>query len=205
MSKNEYNEFYLECISDTLNYALKEYPRITVIRVDLHFPPIIDNGDMPTCFPYLEGSPISRFTDSLKAKLKHDQHRKKLQGKRTFENNMRYMWVKEISTATLPHYHVFLVFNKDAYYHLGDYNLFEPSLRTMITTAWYNALQLEFDPSFDTGTLVHYPENCRYCLNKLSSSFSDDHQLVMKRLSYLAKEYSKQYSPVRRSLGRSQY
>lgn len=85
MSKNEYNDFYLECIAGTLNYALKEYPRITVIRVDLHFPSIIDNGDMPTCFPYLEGSPISRFTDSLKAKLKHDQHRKKLQGKRTLK------------------------------------------------------------------------------------------------------------------------
>ncbi|MEY0289671.1 inovirus-type Gp2 protein [Providencia rettgeri] len=75
----------------------------------------------------------------------------------------------------------------------------------MITKAWYNALQLELDPIIDTGALVHYPENCRYCLNKLSASFSEDYQLVMKRLSYLAKEYSKQYSPVRRSLGRSQY
>nr|WP_272572555.1 inovirus Gp2 family protein [Providencia sp. PROV258] len=148
---------------------------------------------------------MSRFTDSLKAKLKHDQHRKKLQGKRTFENNMRYMWVKEIATAIQPHYHVFLVFNKDAYYHLGDYNLSEPSLRTMITTAWYNALQLELAPIIDTGVLVHYPENCRYCLKREALSFTNDYNVVIERLNYLAKDYSKHYSSDYRTIGHSQY
>ncbi|WP_433587624.1 YagK/YfjJ domain-containing protein [Providencia alcalifaciens] len=49
------------------------------------------------------------------------------------------MWVKEQSSSDLPHYHCVLIFNKDAHHHLGGYNLDEPSLRMMITTARYSS------------------------------------------------------------------
>ncbi|MDD9340671.1 MAG: inovirus Gp2 family protein [Providencia heimbachae] len=205
MSTKEYNSYYQDYITETLDCALKAYPRITVIRVDLHFPVMDEYGDMPTCFPNTEGSPISRFIDSLNAKLKHDQHRKTRQGKRIYPNRLRYLWVRELVTAAHPHYHCVLIFNKDAYYHLGDHDLSERSLRTMITSAWYSALQLELDPITDTGPLVHYPENCRYCLNREALSFTDDYNVVMGRLNYLAKEYSKHYSADHHSIGHSQY
>ena len=204
-TKYEYNPYYQISIAETLDCALKAYPRITVIRVDLHFPSIDEYGDMPTCFPNTEGSPISRFMDSLNAKLKHDSNRKERQGKRVYPNRLRYLWVKEQVNSELPHYHCVFIFNKDAYYHLGDYNLSEPTLRTMISSAWYSALQLELDPIIDTGPLVHYPENCRYCLNQNSLTFELDRAMLMERLSYLAKEHSKHYDASSRSIGYSQY
>ncbi|HEM7146349.1 TPA: inovirus Gp2 family protein [Providencia stuartii] len=205
MSKKEYNPGYQGAIVETLDCALQAYPRITVIRVDLHFPMMDEYGDMPNCFPNTEGSPITRFMNSLNAKLKHDQHRKIGQRIRVYPNRLRYIWVKELVDGYLPHYHCALIFNKDAYYHLGDYDLNIPSLRTMITTAWYSALQLELDPIIDTGPLVHYPENYRYCLNREALSFSDDYNTVIERLNYLAKEYSKHYSSNYRTIGYSQY
>ncbi|WIE10266.1 YagK/YfjJ domain-containing protein [Providencia rettgeri] len=30
--------------------------------------------------------------------------------------------------------------------------------------------------------MVHYPENCRYCLNREALSFSDDYNTVIERL-----------------------
>lgn len=204
MSKKEYNPGYQGAIAETLDCALQAYPRITVIRVDLHFPMMDEYGDMPNCFPNTEGSPITRFMNSLNAKLKHDQHRKIGQGIRVYPNRLRYVWVKEQSSSELPHYHCVLIFNKDAYYHLGDYNLDEPSLRTMITTAWYSALQLQLDPISDpTGALVHYPNNGKYCLNQNSLTFEADRAMLMNRLSYLAKEHSKHYNANSRSIGYS--
>lgn len=205
MSTKEYNPNYQGSIAETLDCTLKAYPRITVIRVDLHFPNMDEYGDMPNCFPNAEGSPITRFMNSLNAKLKHDQHRKTRLGKRVYPNRLRYLWVRELVGGALPHYHCALFLNKDAYYHLGDYNLSEPSLRTMITTAWYSALQLELDPIIDKGPLVHYPENCRYCLNREALSFTEDYNAVMERLNYLAKDYSKHYSSDYRTIGHSQY
>ncbi|MGJ3348244.1 inovirus Gp2 family protein [Morganella sp. Je.2.23] len=206
MSKNnrEYNYSYQTRIRETLNYALEEYSRIVAIRVDLHFPATPDYGDMPTCFTNTTKA-ISRFLASLKAKLEHDEAKKRSQGKRVYANQLRYIWVRELADADNAHYHLLLIFNKDAYYHLGDYNLVEPCLRTMITTAWYSALQLELDPVIDTGTLVHYPKNARYCINKHAYTFKADYDSLIARADYLAKEYSKQYSSRYRSFGSSQY
>ncbi|MCV6005621.1 inovirus Gp2 family protein [Escherichia coli] len=50
---------------------------MTAIRGDLHYPPVIDNGDIITCFPNLIPGEISRFRNSLNAKINADQHRKK--------------------------------------------------------------------------------------------------------------------------------
>ncbi len=82
-------------------------------------------------------------------------------------------------------------------------NLDEPSLRTMITKAWYSALQLELDPITDTGALVEYPIHGKYCLDQNSSTFKADYTVLMQRLNYLAKDYSKHYNASSRSIGYS--
>lgn len=198
-----YNPDYIRIIEKTLTRSLTDYTRIMALRVDLRFPVIDNHGDMPTCFINLD-KVMSRFIDSLNAKLKHYQYSKRRKGQRTYLNRLRYVWVKEQSCSELPHYHCVLIFNKDTYYHLGDYNLDEPSLRTMITSAWYSALQLQLDPISDpTGALVHYPNNGKYCLNQNSLTFEADRAMLMNRLSYLAKEHSKHYNANSRSIGYS--
>ncbi|MEY0014477.1 inovirus Gp2 family protein [Providencia rettgeri] len=198
-----YNPDYIRIIEKTLTHSLTDYTRIMALRVDLRFPVIDNHGDMPTCFINLD-KVMSRFIDSLNAKLKHYQYSKRRKGQRTYLNRLRYVWVKEQSSSELPHYHCVLIFNKDAHYHLGDYNLDEPSLRTMITSAWYSALQLQLDPISDpTGALVHYPSNGKYCLSQNSLTFEADRAMLMNRLSYLAKEHSKHYNANSRSIGYS--
>lgn len=205
MSTNEqytYNTDYLARIERTLNHSLTDYTRIMALRVDLRFPKTDENDDMPTHFINLD-KVMSRFIDSLNVRLKYNQLNSKRLNKRVYLNRLRYVWVKERVSSEYPHYHCVLIFNKDAYYHLGDYNLDEPSLRTMITKAWYSALQLELGPITDTGALVEYPVHGKYCLDQNSSTFEADYMVLMQRLNYLAKDCSKHYSASSRSIGYS--
>ena len=59
-------------IKKLLCYLTNRYPRLTAVRVDLHYPKIVDNGDNICCFPNLEPGVISRMRDSLRAKLEAD-------------------------------------------------------------------------------------------------------------------------------------
>lgn len=172
------------------------------LRVDLRFPKTDENDDMPTHFINLD-KVMSRFIDSLNVRLKYNQLNTKRLNKRVYPSRLRYVWVKEQVSSEYPHYHCVLIFNKDAYYHLGDYNLDESSLPTMIAKAWYSALQSDLDPITDTGALVEYPVHGKYCLDQNSSKFEADYAVLMQRLNYLAKDYSKHYSANSRSIGYS--
>ncbi|WP_252496589.1 inovirus-type Gp2 protein, partial [Escherichia coli] len=68
--------------------------------------------------------------------------------------------------------HVCLFFNKDAYYHLGDYERSD-TLRGLITGAWYSALGLELE---DHQGLVHFPVNGRYILDINDPDFPEQYQ-----------------------------
>lgn len=98
---------------------------------------------------------------------------------------------KENVTFTL------VFFNKDAYYHLGDYEA-ERNLRMMIVRAWYSALGLELD---DYPGLVHYPENCRYILDVNDFNFEGEYNKLLNRFDYLAKLDTKAYGDGDRSFG----
>ncbi|CAM7706265.1 Inovirus Gp2 family protein [Escherichia coli] len=73
--------------------------------------------------------------------------------------------------------------NKDAYYHLGDYERSD-TLRGLITGAWYSALGLELE---DHQGLVHFPTNGRYILDINDPDFPEQHQHLLARLDYLTK------------------
>lgn len=176
------------------------YPRLTAVRVDLHYPKIVDNGDNICCFPNLEPGVISRMRESLKAKLEADRIRKKREGKRIYRCPLFIMWAKEYSESGKCHYHICLLFNKDAYYHLGDYER-EDNLRGMITGAWYSALALQRD---DCPDLVTFPDNCRYVLDNEDTGFEDHYQALLTRLDYLTKVESKVFGEGDRNFGCSQ-
>ena len=167
------------------------YPRLTAVRVDIHYPKIVDNGDNICCFPNLEPGVISRMRESLKAKL---------EAKRIYRCPLFIMWAKEYSESGKCHYHICLLFNKDAYYHLGDYER-EDNLRGMITGAWYSALALQRD---DCPDLVTFPDNCRYLLDNESPEFEEQYQALLTRLDYLTKVESKVFGEGDRNFGCSQ-
>ncbi|OUK51173.1 hypothetical protein BZL33_15600 [Escherichia coli] len=134
-------------------------------------------------FPNLSPGEISRFRNSLNAKINADQHRKKQQGKRTYATSVCIIWAKEYTQSFKCHYHVCLFFNKDAYYHLGDYERSD-TLRGLITGAWYSALGLELE---DHQGLVHFPVNGRYILDINDPDFPEQYQRLLARLDYLTK------------------
>jgi len=138
--------------------------------------------------------------ESLKAKLEADRIRKKREGKRIYRCPLFIMWAKEYSESGKCHYHICLLFNKDAYYHLGDYER-EDNLRGMITGAWYSALALQRD---DCPDLVTFPDNCRYVLDNEDTGFQDHYQALLTRLDYLTKVESKVFGEGDRNFGCSQ-
>ncbi|MGM3185255.1 inovirus Gp2 family protein [Dickeya oryzae] len=193
---------YKERIIDVINKAVKEHNRTLAVRVDLHDPAILDNGDTISCIANTDSGAISRFTNSLKAKLIANEQRKYREGKRVHPNTLRYAWVREFTQNGKRHYHVFLFLNKDAYYHLGDFNLDEDTLRTMITSAWCSALNLTPE---EGQHLVQYPLNGKYTLNRddiLNGIYPSD---LLNRIDYLTKVKSKNFDDGYRSFGCSNF
>lgn len=191
---------YKERIIDVINKAVKEHNRTLAIRVDLHDPAILDNGDTISCIANTDSGAISRFTSSLKAKLAADEQRKRKDDKRVHPNTLRYAWVREFTQNGKRHFHIFIFLNKDAYYHLGDFNLDEDMLRTMITSAWCSALNLTPE---EGQHLVQYPPNGKYTLNRddiLNDIYPID---LLNRIDYLTKVKSKIFGEGDRNFGYS--
>ncbi|MFA9202576.1 MAG: inovirus Gp2 family protein [Flavobacteriales bacterium] len=188
---------YLTRIQQTLDRALAEYKRLSVMRFDLRFPQNL---------PCRDDQAISRFVEALKAKIRADQHRKGTQGKRVYPCNLRYVWVKEQAGSEACHYHVAIVLNHDAYFTLGNYTAapctadpdmpvdhrYEPpeNMAERIISAWAGALGLSIE---HTVGQVHFPDNPVYSINRNAEAFPQQYNDVFQRLSYFAKVETKQY------------
>ncbi|QDX98810.1 inovirus Gp2 family protein [Pectobacterium carotovorum subsp. carotovorum] len=189
-----YNAIYLKRIEETLEKALHEHHRTLAVRVDLRLP------DNPAA---TDSAVISRFTDSLKARIEsYINHQRRL-GKRAHPCTLRYAWVREFNQEeTKKHYHAILLFNKDTWCSLGDYQVTNGSLAALIKKAWCSALHLDY-PLY--ATLAHFPENPCYWLERNSPHFFQQSMRLKSRTNYLAKERTKQYDDGERSFGCSQY
>lgn len=75
MSRNTHNEHYIQKINHTIRKSLLTCNRITAIRVDLRFP----SEDI---FYFSDSRVITRFFESLKAKIDADLKRKNKAWKR---------------------------------------------------------------------------------------------------------------------------
>lgn len=192
-----HNADNLNTMQEVIDYAMDDYTSITVVRVDLHYPPILE--DTVCCFPNLEPGAISRFIDSLKEILKNSERRRRRNGTRVHPNTLRSLWAKEYSQSGKCHFHVCLIFNEQAYKHLGDDKV-DTSLRMMITRAWYSALGMDVE---DYHGLVHFPESCRYILDQNSPDYIYEYGMLFIRLDYLTKLESKNYEEGERNFGGS--
>jgi hypothetical protein len=173
-------EPYLERAHDTLCWALSQHRRLFAIRVDLRFPQIY----WPLEGEVLGNEYLTRFIDSLDAKIQHRQRVAASQGCRIHEARLRYIWAREYSEeGQRPHYHILIILNGDAYNALGSFE--GPGLASRIREAWASALGMA---CIDANGLAHFPENPEY---HVSDSFSQPFQELFFRVSYFCKAWSK--------------
>ncbi|HHD7737064.1 TPA: inovirus Gp2 family protein [Providencia rettgeri] len=192
MQEYSYNKKYQNIFVDVINQAVDDFPRTLALRIDLRFP-----SDYKYSNSNLE---ITRFIESLKAKLSVDCLRKnKLWGRR-WRNRLRYIWVRETGNSNRrKHYHALLLLNKDLYHGAGKFDS-DNSLAALIQQAWYSALGLD---STMYLSLVHFPVSGVFHLNINKEDYEQKLNYLLKRMEYLAKDYTKNYDDGYRSIGRS--
>lgn len=179
---------YLESIESVLERALSEHPRTLVVRFDLHLPRIVDCPDFPV---EIDTNIITRFFSSFESKIKWEYDKKIKTGGSTHACTVRYIWAREINESLGHHYHVALLLNKDRYYGLGDYRYVGHNLAGKIFEAWASALKCS---THEVKGLVHFPNNSPcYRLNINSQDYAFQRNEAFRRLSYLAKFYTKRY------------
>ncbi|EQB3642348.1 YagK/YfjJ domain-containing protein [Raoultella ornithinolytica] len=98
-SHGKLNQYHLKKIEQTIDKALSEHPRVLAVRVDLHTPVLKPLNDMPdeANFARTDSSVISRFTDSLKAKISHYLNKREKEGKRVRKTSLRVVWAREFA------------------------------------------------------------------------------------------------------------
>lgn len=192
MNTFTYNPNYQSRIATTVDKALQSHNRVTAIRVDLRLPDNFSGIDM-------SNSIITRFIESLKAKIAADLRHKEQTWGRKCLCSMKGVWVREFGPINgKKHFHVLLLLNKDVYYSLGDFDDESGNLSAMIRQAWCSALGLPFA---GYQHLVHFPARGVMYMDKNSPEFMQQLQIVLDRANYLAKEFSKQYGDGQRSFG----
>lgn len=146
---------------------------------------------------------ISRFIESLDAKIAARYRSKLKQDTRTYPCHLRDAWVREVGEINQKsHYHMMLFVNNDTFNGLGSYKEDGTGLASLIREAWLSALQ--FSHRSEHWTLARFPDNPLYYLDANSAGFKDIYDQLTLRLSYFAKERTKDYSREERSFGCSQ-
>lgn len=198
------NQNYVTRIQDTITKALNEYPRVMVLRIDLRLPDI-ETGSYKT-----DSGLVTRFVVSLKAQIEADLLKKRNAGKRVHTCHVRHIWAREFNECGKKHYHVALLFNREAYAYPGSYTgtggEYTHNLAMMIMEAWIRALGLNTVVNHQQYyPLVEFPANGYYHLSKNHNDFTAQLSNVTDRLNYLTKDYSKDNSDNQRNFGCSQY
>lgn len=187
-----YNSQYQQVFYDVIHDAVSEFPRTLALRVDLRFPRGYQYG--------LSNKEVTRFIESLKAKLKVDCQKKNRRWRRNWVNRLRYAWVREVGERNRrKHYHVLLLLNKDFYYGAGKFDS-NNSLAALIQQAWCSALNVDRE---QYSALVNLTKNGMYYLNGNSSDYMQQVTDLLNRMDYLAKDHTKCYDDGYRSIGTS--
>ncbi|MEQ0189153.1 inovirus Gp2 family protein [Klebsiella sp. CN_Kp098] len=192
MPSNSLSADYQQAFYDVIRNATNEFPRTVALRVDLRFPRRYQYGD--------SNREVTRFIESLKAKLLVDCQRKNKRWKRNWANRLRYVWVREVGERNRrKHYHVLLLLNKDLYHGAGRYDA-DDSLAALIQQAWCSALGLN---PVQYLALANMTLNGCYYLNRNSPNYMQHVIELLDRMEYLAKEHTKCYDDGYRSIGMS--
>lgn len=184
-------EEYLSRALCVARLALLIHPRIFAFRVDLRFP--ADQFFYATQI----NKPLERFFASLRAKIYYNRHLRAELSRYAHNTTVSYVWCREIGENGIPHYHLAILLNRDAFFTLGTFEIGRANLYNILVEAWASALRL---PVEDSVGLVHIPENHAYTLTR------DDREAFSTffyRLSYLCKAETKHFGDGVHSFGTS--
>ncbi len=203
-----YIEGYLERILKVIHRAVQQHGRLFAIRFDLTFPNINCLGDINDHASLAnsyrtDSTVISRFFESLKAKINADLERKRRRGQRVHPTGMHYLWVKEQASSSNPHYHVVLLLNKDTYYSLGNFSSLSQegeSLATIIRSSWASGISADYELA---APCVHFCHNGTFHVNINGDDICFAINSLFQRVSYLAKSTTKHYNDGGRWFGSS--
>lgn len=100
-------------LCSTTESSLSEHPRTYAIRVDLRMPTVdvfLDclSRDEIVSYNRNRTNLMKRFTESMKAKIKAQERRRRRDEKRVYPCTMWYACAKERDTSTTEHYHLVL-------------------------------------------------------------------------------------------------
>jgi len=181
---------YLQRIDKTIQGALQEHASIMAVRVDLRLPFQFDWMAQPDWRPL-----FSRFIASLKAKIKARQAQAVRDGKRFHPTKLNFVWTREFGQSGRPHYHCALLFNKQTFRGLGEFNPYSGSLYGMISSAWASALGVE---EHLAEGLVSNPRGPTYRISR-GERYDD----LFFSLSYFAMLASKRFGLASHNFGSS--
>lgn len=197
---------YLERIHQTMMRAINSHSRIMAVRLDLSLP--IDGH-------FRSGDLIGPFIQSLRAQIDADMAKRKREGRTAPTCGLEYVCAREQEAAYRHHFHVGLFLNGDCYRGLGEMPVgrragsFDPdvpidpsaavadSLAKRIVRAWARALGRSIE---QTVGLVHFSEGGTYWIKRRSPLCDSQIAGLFNRLSYLAKESTKQFGHGNRNL-----
>ena len=172
---------YLEVLRKVVDYALDDHGRIFAFRVDLRLPDSLAFDEAVA-----SSAVVSRFIESIKAKMKHNREVAKKNGGLVHDTRVRYFWVREIGEQGKVHYHFVILLNGHAYNWLGDYRSANGNITNRIRAAWASALGISVE---DAKSLVHFPESPSYMLLRANP---ESVAPFFQRASYLCKARTKQ-------------
>ena len=198
-SSKTINKKFQNIIKSTLLSATELNPRLYLLRVDLHSPDMKSDDITQTPVQFkIDHDVIRRTFRSIKSQLKAKEIKKRKEGKRVYPHHLKYIWVREIGKISQKtHYHLILIFNRDAYFNCGSFSSEINNLANIISKAWQRALGLKAERK----TLIHICKNDFYYLDKNHPSFQNEFNAYLKYFDYLAKDYSKPYNDGYRAIG----
>jgi hypothetical protein len=173
---------YLERLNQTVTCALDQYKRVFAFRFDLRFP-----DDLNQFNSNFDNQVIDRFTESFKAKIRHNRQMAKRENKYAHDTVVRYVWTREVGQLGRPHYHFAVLLNYDAFCSLGKFEAGRDNMFNRVQEAWASALARPV--STITG-VVHFPANPYYLLHREDTVGIDQ---FFERTSYMCKAATKEF------------
>lgn len=183
-------EEYLSRALCVTQLALLTHPRTFAFRVDLRFP-------ADWSFDTNDNKPLERFIASFRAKIFHNRQLRAKESGRAHGTAVSYIWCREVGEHGVPHYHLAILLNKDAFHKLGKFEGGRKNLFNLLVEAWSSALKL---PVKDVLGLVEIPENPTYWLTR---DDWDAFNAFFFRVSYLCKAETKHFGDGVHSFGTS--
>lgn len=200
--KSRISRYMLRRALAVLYDFLEKHNRIFAVFVVLRFAQSHAPGepDLPLCFQKDDEKAITRALDSLKSQLRAVHNRSGRAGEPTL---FAYIWARERDTSYHPHYHLVLLFDREAYAYLGNYTESDANnMGNRIQKAWCSAIGLDYP---DYSNLPHFPKNHSAWFTRHDAlTLGHDYYDFLLRVAYLAKYNTKDLSDGYRNLGTSQ-